>query len=340
MIDFDAADHLDASAGSTLHPRIGGRRMTDLSAMIGGTIWLVLVGATVAGTIALTVVELFVCFALLTLVPLGLGLAATPRRSNELPFPYTIAVVWQFPAALAAIGALSLPVGSLGSITLILPWLGVTGAIAMFGLWRLLSRGLTLRPLPELAIDAALFYIPVGAVALLLHRAGISLYFEPIIILLTVVHYHYAGFVLPLVAGLAGRVITDDTGRFGADITGRVAAATTLVIIVNLALIAIGITFSPLVEVVAVVFFTIAVAGFSVLILCRVVPGVSRVPGVLLTVATLSIIVTMALALGYGYSQFMPTKLITIGEMIRWHGSLNAFGFALPAMLTFRLMKA
>lgn len=65
----------------------------------------------------------------------------------------------------------------------------------------------------ELAIDAALLYIPVGAVALVLHVAGISLQFRPIIILLTVVHYHYAGFVLPLVTGLAGRVLSGPTER-------------------------------------------------------------------------------------------------------------------------------
>lgn len=223
-------------------------------------------------------------------------------------------------------------------MALALPWFGVTGAIAAFGLWRRLSRGLG--PLPELAIDAALFYVPVGAVALLLHRAGISLRFEPIIVLLTVVHYHYAGFALPLVAGHAGRVVAADDGHFGADFAGRVAAATTLVIIVNVALIAVGITFSPLVEVVAVTLFTVAVAGFAMLVLRDVVPTIARLPGVLLTVASLAVFVTMALALAYGYSAFPATAaLVTVGEMIRWHGTLNAFGFALPALLAFRLAK-
>lgn len=153
-------------------------------------------------------------------------------------------------------------------------------------------------------------------------------------------HYHYAGFVLPLVAGRAGRLLADDRGRFGTDITGRVAVVTTLVIVGNVALIAVGITFSPLVEVVAVALFTVAVVGFAALVLRRVVPRLPRLPATLLTVASLALFLTMALALAYGYSAFPTTApLVGIGEMVRWHGSLNAFAFALPALLAFRLLE-
>jgi hypothetical protein len=319
------------------HPRLAGYRLTDLTALAGAACWLGAVAAGFAGVLALSEVELFVSLAVLVLVPLGLGVAATPGRTGETPLPYTVATVGQLPAAPAVVGSLALPVGSTGSVVLVLPWLAVTGAVALFGLWRVLSRGLW--PLPELAVDAALFYVPVGAVALLLHRAGISLRFQPIIILLTVVHYHYAGFVLPLVTGLADRRLAGDDGRLGTDLAGRVATAATVVIVVNLALIAVGITFSPLVEVVAVAFFTVAVAGFAVLLLREVVPAVGGLPGGALALAAVCIFLTMTLALAYGYSAFPATgELIDIGRMIRWHGTLNAFGFALPALLAFRYL--
>jgi hypothetical protein len=183
-------------------------------------------------------------------------------------------------------------------------------------------------------------YLPVGAVALILHRADITFFFDPIIILLTAVHYHYAGFVLPLVAGMAGRVLIGDNDGFGADLVGRSATVVTLVILVNLALIAVGITFSPLMEVVAVSLFTVAVAVFAILLLRCVVTTLSRVPAALLAVASCSVFLTMALALAYGYSAFPATgQLITISEMVRWHGTLNAFGFALPALVAFRLQS-
>ena len=337
MTDVGAANRRGAHGATDLHPELRGRRVTDLSAVAGGAVWLLLVAAASTGALPLTVVESFVCLAVLVLVPLGLGLAATPGRSGGTPHPYTVAVVGQPPAALAAVAALALPVESAASVALVLPWLAVTGVTAAVGLRRLRSRGL--RPLPDLAVDAGLLYLPVGGVALLLHRAGISLRFAPVIVLLTVVHYHYAGFVLPLVTGMAGRILANDEGRFGTDPTGRVAVVTTLVIVANVALIAVGITFSPLVEVLAVALFTAAVGGFAVLVLRRVVPTVPRVPGALLAIASLSVLASMVLALAYGYSAFPPTgELVTIGEMVRWHGSLNAFGFALPALLAFRLL--
>jgi hypothetical protein len=338
IVQFDAVDRPDRHAPTDAHLHVGGQRVTDITATVGGVVWLGLAGMSHSGTIGLSTVALFVCLAALVLVPLGLGLVATPRRSGSQSLLYTLAAVGQGPAALAVVAALASPVGTIESVVFSLPWLPVSGLLALFGLWRLLSRGI--RPLSELAIDVALLYLPVGAVALILHRAGITFFFDPVIIFLTAVHYHYAGFVLPLVAGMAGRVLIGDSDGFGADLVGRSATVVTLVILVNLALIAVGITFSPLVEVMAVSLFTVAVAVFAVLLLRCVVPTLSRIPATLLAVASCSVFLTMALALAYGYSAFPATgQLITISEMVRWHGTLNAFGFALPALVAFRLQS-
>lgn len=313
------------------HPRLRGFRLTDLSAVLGAVVWL--------GVSALTdyaLVELFVALALLVFVPLGLGLAATPLRSGAIPRAYRLATVGQFPAACLATLSLSRPVGDALGVALAVPWVGVTVAIALFGLRRLLPRGL--RPLSELSVDAALLYIPVGAVALVLHRAGVSFHFQPIIILLTVIHYHYAGFVLPLVTGLVGRTLADDSGRLRGSLPARTLRVVTPVIVANLALIAVGITFSPAVEVVAVSLFTVAVAGFALAVLGGVVPKVSRSRGLLLGVAALSLVWTMALALAYGYSAYPGTPdLLDIGDMVVRHGTVNALGFSLSALLAFRL---
>lgn len=320
------------------HVRVAGHRVTDLSTVLGGAIWVVVL---VSGTVGL--VETLLAFSLLVLVPLGLGIAATPDADGGATRPYRVAVLGQPAAAVLATVALGIQPGAI-AVVLVLPWVGVTAAIALFGLWRLRLRGV--RPIQELAVDAAMLYVVVGAVGLALHQAGISLRFRPIIILLTAVHYHYAGFVLPLVAGMVGRVVAggDQLGddprgesRLGDGLLGRTTRATTGVIVVNLALIAVGITFSPLVEVVAVALFTVAVAVFALAVLGSVVPTRRRVPGALLTVASLSVVGTMALALGYGYSSFTGETVVTLDEMIRYHGRLNAFGFALPALLAFRL---
>lgn len=312
------------------YPRIAGRRITDLAAVAGGAVWTGLQVTEALGT-----VDDLLALALLVFVPLGLGVAATPDRDGTIPSAYRVAVLGQFPAATLAVVSLSLPVGSPLGVVLVLPWLGVAGSMAVFGLRRLLPRGL--RPLPELAVDAALLYVVVGAVALVLHRADVPLGFPSIIVLLTVIHYHYAGFALPLITGMAGRVVVRD-GRLPSGLLGRTLGAATVVVIVNLALIAVGITFSPRVEVVAVAVFAAAVAALAGCILTGVVPLVGRLRGALLVVASLSVVATMALALAYGYSAYPGTRsLIDIGGMVRYHGTVNAFGFVLPGLLAWRI---
>ena len=315
-------------------PRLGDWRVTDLSAVVGTAVWLAVVVAVTVDAVAISEIELYVVLATLVLVPIGIGLV---RPAVDERTRYTTVVLAQFPAALATIGAVALPQGATAGVVLAVPWLVVTGLIAELGLSRLSRR--RGGPLPELAIDAACMYVPVAAVFLLLHTAGVTLHFSPVIVLLTVVHFHYAGFVLPLIVGLVGRRVTADDGGFDATVTGWTAAATTVVIVAGILLIAIGITLSTRVEVVAAAVFTAAVVGFAVVVLRAVVPSVPRLPGVLLAVGALSLFWTMALALAFAYGQLPGTEpIITIPEMVRWHGSVNAFGFALPALLAFRLL--
>ncbi|WP_226004904.1 YndJ family transporter [Natrinema salinisoli] len=319
-------------------PRIAGRRVTDLTAAAGGAVWLGLVAGTLGGVISLAAPGLYVALAALVIVPLGVGLVDLPRDATAVRVSYRIAVLGQLPAALAIVAALAAPQGSLAAVALAVPWLGVTGAVALCGLGRFTAR--RGGPLPELAIDAGLLYVPVAATFLCMHAAGVSLRFAPIIVLLTGVHFHYAGFALPLVVGLTGRILTGEDGRFPATIAGRTTAAGTVVIVAGIVLIAIGITFSSLVEVVAVTAFTAGVVGFALRTLRDAVPEVPRPSGLLLAVAALSLCWTMALAVAFAYSAVPGTpSLVTIPEMIRWHGSVNALGFALPALLAFRLLE-
>lgn len=254
-LESTAARGSDAAAVPGPVPTVADRRVTDLSASVGSVVWLALVAGALGGAVPLSPVALYVAFATLVLVPLGIGLLGSAHgpagvaggtRAPPAATPYRIAVVGQFPAALAVAAALAAPQGTLGATALVVPWLAVTGAIALVGLRRLAVRGIG--PLPELAVDAACLYVPVAAVFLLFHAAGIGLRFAPIIVLLTGVHFHYAGFVLPLVVGLVGRRVATDDGGFAPTVAGRGAAAVTLVVVAGIGLIAVGIAFSPLPE--------------------------------------------------------------------------------------------
>ncbi|WP_336329505.1 YndJ family protein [Haloarcula sp. CGMCC 1.2071] len=308
--------------GSVAQPTIGSIAVADLSAALGAAAWLAL---TVAGE--LTAIERALALAPLVLVPLALRTAATGAFEGAAS-RLTTATIWLQPVG-ALLFAVSLLVPSPSPLAagLATPWLAVTGLLGLAALARTRVRGdLTL---PETAIDAGFAYVSVGAVALLLAHLDLTFWFDRVIIRLTAVHFHYAGFVLPVAAGLTGRHLGDRSRGF------RTVAG---VILVGPALIAVGIAFSPLVEVVAVSLFTVAVAAFGVVVLRRVALTCPRPQGVLLGIAAVALPISMALALGYGVSTFTGRSLgLTISTMVALHGSLNAFGFGLCATLGWRL---
>ncbi|EMA03742.1 YndJ-like protein [Haloarcula vallismortis] len=307
---------------SIAQPAIGGVAVADLSTVLGAVVWL-----SLTATGALDTIERALALAPLVLVPLALRTAVT--RTFQAPANrLTTTAIWLQPAG-ALLLAASLVVSSPAPLAAALatPWLAVTGLLGYTALVRTHRRGGL--SLPETAIDAGFAYISVGAVALLLAHLDLTFWFDRVIIRLTAVHFHYAGFVLPVAAGLAGR-------HLGAHLRGFRAVVG--VILVGPALIAVGIAFSPVVEIIAVSVFTVAVAAFGVLVLWRVVPSCSRPQGVLLGVSAVALPVSMALALGYGVSTFTGRSLgLTISTMVALHGSLNAFGFGLCAMLGWRL---
>lgn len=316
-------------APTTAHWQIRGYALTDLSATAGAVVVSILAGLRWMGTAPISAVELFLCFALFVLVPLGLGLVATPRQSERVSWA---AVLLQFPAALAAVAAFTQP-PTTARLFLLLPWATVTLLAGVVGCWRFASRGFA--PVPELAVDAALLYLPVAGVFLLLHAAEVTFHFSSVIVLLTGVHFHYAGFALPLVAGVTGSQLSTTDCRTAGTLYPVAAGG----ILAGISAIAVAITVSPWLELPAVAGFSFAVVLFALVVLVDLVPAVDRLPGALLSVASVSILLTMGLAVAYAYSVFPGTgSVVTIEEMIRWHGTINALGFAFPGLLACRLL--
>ncbi|MHC3379304.1 YndJ family protein [Haloarcula sp. H-GB5] len=317
-----AAGSRQPALASVAQPSIRGIAVADLSAVFGAVVWLVM-----TATGELDAIERALALAPLVLVPLALRTAVT-GAFEALASRFTTAAIWLQPVG-ALLLAVSLVVPSPAPLAAVLatPWLAVTGLLGLAALARTRIRGGLV--LPETAIDAGFAYVSVGAVALLLAHLDLTLWFDRVIIRLTAVHFHYAGFVLPVAAGLTGRHLADHSRGF------RTVVG---VILVGPALIAAGIAFSPLVEVVAVTLFTVAVAAFGVVVLRRVVPVCPRLQGLVLGIAAVALPVSMALALGYGVSTFTGQSLgLTISTMVALHGSLNAFGFGLCATLGWRL---
>ncbi|WP_164471662.1 YndJ family transporter [Halosimplex salinum] len=318
----DAGDTL-----STPLPSVRGVPVTDVSAVAGAALWAL---AALAGD--LSAVGRALALAPLVVVPLGIGLAAERGFEGTSGSLLALAAVTQ-PAAAPLVLVSLVASGFVATLTAV-AWLPVTGLLALAGLLRARERGVDFGPasLSEWLVDAGLAYTTVAAVALVLFQQGITFWFEPVIVLLTAVHFNFAGFALPVLAGVTGRHL----GGFD----GLAARAVAAVVLVGPAIIAVGISFSPLVEVVAVGAFTLAVAAFGLLVLVRVVPSLDALPAALVGLSALALPASMVLALGYGIAAFGGTNPLglSIGRMVSLHGSLNAYGFALCGVLGWRLV--
>ncbi|HEY3229481.1 MAG TPA: YndJ family protein [Roseiflexaceae bacterium] len=300
------------------------------SAILGGVIWLILFAASASNDGTLAMITYLLLFAVLVITPLALPLVAPVELVSSQALPYRAALVVQpFVAALVII-SFFLPAGIPAALC-VLGWLLLTSLVALFGLFRLLSRN-SLRA-DELCIDAGLFYLPVGAVWLIFSRLGANpLGFDNTIVILTAVHFHYAGFGAPILAGLAGRRLA--TIRPAAWRLFRPVAAG---VIAGIALVAAGITlarFTPLLEVAAAVLFAASLLGLAGLVLFVVVPATQpRFARGLLAVSAGSLLVTMPLAGGYTVGRFAGFPLVGIPRMVEVHGWMNALGFVLCGLL-------
>ncbi len=295
-------------------------------AVAGGVIWLALLAVRPPSPSSADWVVSLLLLAPLALVPLGLRLVEPQDLASGAGRCWRAAVVLQLPAALALAAAFILPQG-VAAAGLALPWLATTGVMALLALLRFLRRGL--RPPPDLAIDAGLAFPLVGAGWAFLDRADVHpLQFATIVVLLTAVHFHYAGFALPLLTGLAGQARQ-----------GILANLAALGVIAGVPLVATGITASqlgsgPLLETVAA--GITALAGLLAAWLhLRLVFDPSRPTRarLLWAIAGLTLAAGMVLAGLYGSRSWFPLSGLDYPRMWVFHGTSNALGFSLCGLI-------
>jgi len=297
-------------------------RLSDTSATAGGLVWL---GLVAAGRLDPT--EQALALAPLVLVPLALRTVAESGFDGSAARLISVVVLCQPVAATLAAASLAVSMPGPAAASLAVPWLAVATLLAGAALVRTRRRGAL--ALPATAVDAGFAYLPVAAVALVAFHADVTLWFSAVVVRLTAVHFHYAGFVLPVVAGLTARSVGPRPRGF---------EGTLWVVVVGPALVGLGIAFSPLVEVLAVAAFTAAVALFAGYALRLAVPGRPRPQVALLTAAALALPVSMALALGYGVATYTGIPLgLDVTTMVALHGRLNAFVFGLCSVVGWRL---
>lgn len=253
-------------------------------------------------------------FGPLVAVPLGLFAEDGPRSS------WRDAAIWLLlPSSAALLLAVGLPAGWRAAL-LAVPWAVVTLLLAAHGLSRLLPR--RHHSPAALCIDAAYVFIVVGGGWVLLDRAGARpLGYDPLIVQLTAIHFHIAGFALPLLAGLMGRARP-----------GGTPALVSAGVVLGIPLVAGGLVLSQVTGDMRgewVASWTLALAAAAVGVF-QILEARSRTDStrILLGLSGASLLAGMFLAAAYGYGRAQGLLWPTIADMIPLHGISNALGFA------------
>lgn len=290
--------------------------MSALRVPVGGAAaWLAAAVVGVAGLGELTLVDAMLLLGVVVVVPVAVPLH--PAGGARAAIAAVIAGLPVIPALLMARGTVA--------AVLATPWLvaAVVGALVAVGQWW--RQGRRVR---ELVWVAAPAYLVVGAVWLLADRVDL----EPVgvaapFVQLTAVHFHYAGFASALLVGCALRWLP----------TSRLAPTSALLTVAAPPIVAIGFTFAGVLQIVGAALLTGGLWLLAWLTVRHVAPQVARLPKALLIVSSAAVLMPMILAVQWAVGANLGTPALSIADMARTHGVVNAVGFTLLGAVGWRL---
>lgn len=248
-------------------------------------------------------------FAPLVIVPLGIQYTGTWKLFLK---PIS---AFMFPSALFSALPFCIPQIALLSYAAI-PWL----------IWTLAAASLAFRYYMQdsdsmpLSLLVGFLYLPIGAAWLLANRLGLHpLGFQDSIILLTAVHFHYAGFILPLV-----------TASNFSKATKPLQIAIIWGIMLGVLLVAFGIIFTHYTGIwwgESIFGSLMAISGIGLAIYVITLPMRQKImwqQAVLLILGAILLLLGMSFAILYAWRNLFPFPMaLDIPSMYAFHGTIN-----------------
>lgn len=298
--------------------------------LIGAVVWLGFVSFKLPSPLETAWAEALLLFAALVLVPIGFEL----HDRAKVPAPPPRLRRWidaiEGPAAVLLVLAFHVERGALAAL-LAAPWTLTTALFALGDLEDVRARGV--RSLSSVCLAATPLFLAIGGAWTACDRLGVRpLDFDPVIVLLTAVHFHYAGFALPLATGLAIER-SKDPATFVAGFG----------VVAGVPLVAAGITasqlgYGPALECAAAWVLALGGASSAWLHLGLALGSDERASARgAWAIAGVALAASMLLAALYGSRAWLPIAWLDIPWMRALHGTLSAFGFALCALGGWRL---
>jgi hypothetical protein len=228
------------------------------------------------------------------------------------------------PSTAALAGGMALAPGPL-AVVLAVPWLATTVSLAAGALIAVVRRGRD-HAVRRLATAIALGFLAFGAANATSFAAGFGpLGFAPMIILLTAVHFHTAGFVLTT----AGMVTFDRAPTLVAAIGIGGVAGGSVVTAAGF----VGVPGAASVGAVTVAIGALLLGVATLRARGRMRSGWARR---LTSLAASALLVSMPLAIGWALAPLFAVA-IPLDAMIRTHGAINALLVAVPFAIGWEL---
>jgi hypothetical protein len=296
---------------------------TEWTLFFGAAIWFLLAAGTWIGWLRLEFVEMLFLLASWIVVPTGTQLL--PQLQNSFFARWGVRGAWpQFLAATLATVSFLLPPGRIAGL-LAASWLLVCAAWALDGLLRILA--FHTRSFSQICFAAGEMYLVVGGTWLVASRLGMqpACFVEPIV-LLTAVHFHFAGFLCCVFAGLTYQKLRDSHWAKPIHIV-------LLGTLLGPGLLAIGFMIGPKVKLFAAMLVVIGQCGLAVGMTRIAWADIRSVAGIALQASALCVIAGMLLAALWALGEYPLHPFADLYRMERIHGTLNAIGFGVVGLV-------
>ncbi|WP_099157832.1 YndJ family protein [Virgibacillus ndiopensis] len=190
--------------------------------------------------------------------------------------------------------------------------------VAWSGFTDFLNRGFI--HLEEFMIDMGMIYLAIGGAWFLAYEANIDTGFSPILTWLTGIHFHYSAFLLPIFAGFLGRLYKPVFYKW-----------ISIIVLLSPIIVAIGITFSTIVELLSVIIYIIGIYGL--IFLSFKTPFDQHFQKGFIRLSYSALGVSILFSLLYALGNLTGRFHISIDFMLHFHGITNSILFAILGVM-------
>jgi hypothetical protein len=292
--------------------------------ILGAVAWLALAAGFLFGWLQLDVVELLFLLAPWVVVPLAISLIPLLDGSGRIGIRLGRLSWIMLAAALLATVSFFQPAGP-SAASLAGAWFLVCVWFALEGLRRVLRY--RAQSFTQFCFAAGEAYLIVSGTWFVASRLGLQpIGFQEPIVLLTAVHFHFAGFLSAVFAGLTYERLRET--RWSKPL--RVVLAS---VVAGPGLLGLAFLVGPKLKLAAAILIVVGQFGLATGMIRVAFGKVNSIARAMLIFSSGCVVAGMVLAASWALGEFPLQAFVELGRMERVHGTLNAIGFGICGLI-------